>query len=49
MNQQVRQGGGLLSGGGMGAAKAKAASAKLGIKRGGKFLIHLRNDGQILI
>lgn len=37
MNQQVRQGGGLLSGGGMGAAKAKAASAKLGIKRGGKF------------
>jgi nucleolar protein 14 len=37
MNQQVRQGGGLLQGGGMGAAKAKAASAKLGIKKGGKF------------
>jgi len=37
MNQQVRQGGGLLSGGGMGAAKAKAATAKLGIKKGGKF------------
>lgn len=37
MNQQVAQGGGLLKGGGMGAAKAKAASAKLGIKRGGKF------------
>jgi nucleolar protein 14 len=37
MNQQVRQGGGLLQGGGMGAAKAKAASGKLGIKKGGKF------------
>lgn len=37
MNQQVRQGGGLLSGGGMGAAKAKARSGKLGIKKGGKF------------
>jgi nucleolar protein 14 len=36
MNQQVRQGGGLLQGGGTGAAKAKAASAKLGIKKGGK-------------
>jgi nucleolar protein 14 len=37
MNQQVRQGGGLLQGGGMGAAKAKAKTAKLGIKKGGKF------------
>ena len=37
MNQQVRMGGGLLKGGGMGAAKAKAASAKMGIKKGGKF------------
>ena len=37
MNQQVRQGGGLLKGGGIGAAKSKAASAKLGIKKGGKF------------
>ena len=37
MNQQVRQGGGLLSGGGTGAARAKARSAKLGIKKGGKF------------
>ena len=37
MNQQVAQGGGLLSGGGMGAARAKAKSAKLGIKKGGKF------------
>ena len=37
MNQQVRQGGGLLQGGGMGAAKAKAATGKLGIKKGGKF------------
>ena len=37
MNQQVRQGGGLLKGGGMGLAKAKAASGKMGIKRGGKF------------
>jgi nucleolar protein 14 len=37
MNQQVRQGGGLLSGGGMGAAKAKASSGKLGVKKGGKF------------
>lgn len=37
MNQQVRQGGGLLKGGGMGAAKSKAKSAKLGIKKGGKF------------
>jgi nucleolar protein 14 len=36
MNQQVRQGGGLLQGGGMGAAKAKAASGKFGIKKGGK-------------
>jgi nucleolar protein 14 len=37
MNQQVRQGGGLLSGGGMGAARAKARSGKVGIKKGGKF------------
>ena len=37
MNQQVRQGGGLLKGGGMGAAKAAARSGKLGIKKGGKF------------
>eukprot|EP00934_Nitzschia_sp_Nitz4_P002546 Nitzschia sp. Nitz4//scaffold110_size71422//46618//49986//NITZ4_005878-RA/size71422-augustus-gene-0.13-mRNA-1//1//CDS//3329533101//2536//frame0 len=37
MNQQVAQGGGLLKGGGMGAAKSKAASGKLGIKKGGKF------------
>ena len=37
MNQQVRLGGGLLSGGGTGAARAKAKSAKLGIKKGGKF------------
>uniref|UniRef100_A0A7S1VXK9 Nucleolar protein 14 n=1 Tax=Ditylum brightwellii TaxID=49249 RepID=A0A7S1VXK9_9STRA len=37
MNEQVRMGGGLLSGGGTGAARAKAASAKLGIKKGGKF------------
>lgn len=37
MNQQVRQGGGLIKGGGMGAARAKAATAKLGIKKGGKF------------
>lgn len=36
MNQQVAQGGGLLSGGGMGAARAKARSGKLGIKKGGK-------------
>jgi nucleolar protein 14 len=37
MNQQVRMGGGLLSGGGVGAAKNKARSGKLGIKKGGKF------------
>jgi nucleolar protein 14 len=37
MNQQVREGGGLLRGGGMGLARAKAASAKMGIKKGGKF------------
>eukprot|EP00977_Amphora_coffeiformis_P024810 scaffold17234_cov133-Amphora_coffeaeformis.AAC.1 len=37
MNQQVRQGGGLLTGGGTGAARAKARSGKLGIKKGGKF------------
>jgi nucleolar protein 14 len=37
MNQQVRLGGGLLKGGGVGAAKAKVATAKLGIKKGGRF------------
>ena len=37
MNQQVRLGGGLLRGGGMGAAKSKVKTAKLGIKKGGKF------------
>jgi len=37
MNQQVRKGGALLQGGGMGAAKAKAASARLGVKKGEKF------------
>ena len=37
MNQQVRQGGGLLSGGGIGAARAKARSGQIGIKKGGKF------------
>jgi nucleolar protein 14 len=36
LNQQVRLGGGLLSGGGIGAAKAKAKSRKMGIKKGGK-------------
>lgn len=36
MNQEVRMGGGLLKGGGMGAAKAKAATGKLGMKKGGK-------------
>ena len=36
MNQQVRLGGGLLAGGGAGAARAKAKSGKLGIKKGGK-------------
>jgi nucleolar protein 14 len=37
LNQQVRLGGGLLSGGGIGAAKAKAKTRKMGIKKGGKF------------
>lgn len=37
MNQQVAQGGGLLKGGGIGAAKLKAKSGKIGMKRGGKF------------
>jgi len=37
MNQQVRIGGGLIAGGGTGAARAKARSAKMGIKKGGKF------------
>lgn len=36
MNQQVRMGGGLLSGGGIGAAKAVKAKGKFGIKKGGK-------------
>lgn len=36
MNEQVRQGGGLLRGGGMGLAKAKAATGKMGIKKGGR-------------
>jgi len=36
MNQQVRIGGGLLKGGGIGMARAKAATAQLGIKKGGK-------------
>jgi len=37
MNQQVRLGGGLLAGGGIGAAKATAKTGKMGIKKGGKF------------
>jgi nucleolar protein 14 len=37
MNQQVRLGGELLKGGGTGAARAKVASAQMGIKKGGKF------------
>lgn len=37
MNQQVRQGGGLLTGGGTGAARAKARTGKIGTKKGGKF------------
>ena len=37
LNQQVAKGGGLLKGGGTGAARAKAASGKIGIKKGGKF------------
>ena len=37
MNQQVRLGGELLRGGGTGAARHKVKSAKMGIKRGGKF------------
>jgi nucleolar protein 14 len=37
MNQQVAKGGELLRGGGMGAARAKAASGKMGVKKGGKF------------
>jgi nucleolar protein 14 len=36
INNEVRQGGGLLSGGGIGAARAKAKTAKLGMKKGGK-------------
>jgi len=37
MNEQVRQGGGLLKGGGTGLARAKAATGQMGIKKGGKF------------
>ena len=37
MNQQVAQGGALLSGGGTGAARARARSGKIGVKKGGKF------------
>jgi hypothetical protein len=37
MNQQVRLGGELLAGGGMGTARAKVKSAQMGIKKGGKF------------
>jgi len=37
MNQQVREGGGLLKGGGTGLARAKAATGQMGIKKGGKF------------
>jgi nucleolar protein 14 len=36
MNQQVALGGGLLKGGGIGAARGKAATGRLGIKKGGK-------------
>lgn len=36
MNQQVRQGGGLLQGGGIGAARVRAKTGKLGMKKGGK-------------
>jgi nucleolar protein 14 len=37
MNQEVRMGGGLLKGGGTGVARAKAATGKLGMKKGHKF------------
>jgi nucleolar protein 14 len=37
MNQQVAQGGGLIKGGGAGAARAKARTGKIGMKKGGKF------------
>jgi nucleolar protein 14 len=37
MNQQVRQGGGLIRGGGTGLARAKAKTGQMGIKKGGKF------------
>ena len=36
MNQQVRQGGSLLAGGGTGAARAKVATGKIAYKKGGK-------------
>lgn len=37
INQQVAQGGGLLKGGGIGAAIKKKKSGSIGIKKGGKF------------
>jgi len=37
MNQQVRLGGGLISGGGTGLVRAKLKTGKMGIKKGGKF------------
>ena len=37
MNHEVRQGGGLLKGGGTGLARAKAATGQMGMKKGGKF------------
>ena len=37
MNQQVRLGGGLIKGGGTGLARAKVATGKMGIKKGGRF------------
>ena len=37
LNQQVAKGGGLLKGGGTGAARVKAATGKIGMKKGGKF------------
>lgn len=36
INQQVAQGGALLRGGGIGVARQKAKSARIGIKKGGK-------------
>ena len=37
VNQQVAMGGGLMKGGGIGAAKMKAKTGKIGMKKGGKF------------